>query len=210
MMRSGSFITFEGGEGAGKSSQATLLADRLRATGRHVVVTREPGGSPVAEAIRELILSNRCEEPVAEMLLFAAARTEHLAATIKPALARGSVVICDRYIDSTRVYQGVMGRVDPALITLLERETVAPWYPDLTLVLDLSPEVGLSRAANRGPLNRYDQNERDWHEALRTAFQTQANAEPSRCVLINADKEPSQVAADIWHAVTTRLGLGPA
>jgi dTMP kinase len=210
MMRSGSFITFEGGEGAGKSSQATLLAERLRATGRHVVVTREPGGSPVAEAIRTLILSNTCEEPVAEMLLFAAARAEHLAATIKPALARGSVVICDRYIDSTRVYQGVMGRVDPALISLLERETVAPWYPDLTLVLDLSPEVGLSRAANRGPLNRYDQNERDWHEALRVAFQTQANAEPSRCVLINAEQEPSRVSADIWHAVTTRLGLGPA
>lgn len=210
MMRSGSFITFEGGEGAGKSSQATLLAERLRAIGRQVVVTREPGGSPVAEAIRALILSNTCEEPVAEMLLFAAARAEHLAATIKPALARGSVVICDRYIDSTRVYQGVVGRVDPALIALLERETVAPWYPDLTLILDLSPDVGLSRAANRGPLNRYDQNERDWHEALRLGFQVQASAEPSRCVLINAEQEPSQVAADIWHAVKTRLGLGPA
>jgi dTMP kinase len=204
----GTLITFEGGEGAGKSTQARLLAERLRGLGHDVVVTREPGGSPVAEQIRALILETKPESPVAEALLFAAARAEHLAATIKPAMARGAVVICDRYIDSTRVYQGVLGRVDPALIAMIERATVAPYYPSLTLILDLPPEAGLSRAVDRGPLNRFDAQQLVWHQSLRAAFKAQASAEPDRCVLIDGNRDAQSVAKSIWDQVCRHLALG--
>src|SRR5246127_4452807 len=144
----GRFITLEGGEGAGKSTQAERLAARLRALAIGVVVTREPGGSAGADILRHVLLSGAAKPlgPVAETLLFAAARDDHIRATIAPALAEGRWVICDRFIDSTRVYQGTLGEVDAKLIRSLERMTVADTMPDLTFVLDLAPETGLARA----------------------------------------------------------------
>lgn len=208
----GWFITFEGGEGTGKSTQARRLAERLSAAApvaggkpREVVLTREPGGAPLAERIRDLVLANPAEAPASELLLFAAARSEHLAVTIRPALARGAIVICDRFIDSTRVYQGDLLGVDTRLIAALEQLTVAPTLPDLTLVLDLDPAAGLARAAARGALSRYDAALLDQHQVLRKGFCDVAAAEPRRCVLIDADGDEATVAARIWQAVSARL-----
>ena len=199
------FITFEGGEGAGKSTQARLLADRLRALGHEVVVTREPGGSPLAEKIRDLILAAKPEEPQTEFLLFAAARAEHLTVTIKPALERGAFVICDRFIHSTRVYQGALGFIDDNFIAAVEQATVAPYFPTVTLLLDLPAEVGVARAAARGALNRYDQHDITWHRGLRQAFLDEAaNGE---CRVIDANRAEPAVAADIWSIVATTFAL---
>ncbi len=147
----GRFITFEGGEGTGKSTHTKLLAERLRAAGIEVVLTREPGGSPGAEIIRHVILSGAAKPlgPEAETMLFASARDDHLRTTIRPALKRGAWVICDRFADSTRVYQGIVGSVDPRLIGELERITVGDTMPDLTFVLDVPADVGLARARHR-------------------------------------------------------------
>lgn len=203
-MARGKFITFEGGEGAGKSTQARLLAERLRAHGHEVVVTREPGGTPLAEKIRAIILDNRPQAPEAEFLLFSAARAEHLAAVIRPALAAGKFVVCDRFIDSTRVYQGEVFGVDRDLIAAVERHTVAPDMPDLTLILDLEPSVGLARAAERGALSRYDMARLETHEALRRGFLKIAAEEPRRCVVVDAARSADAVAEDVWRAVSAR------
>src|ERR1019366_2091236 len=147
----GRFITFEGGEGSGKSTHARLLADRLNALGIEVVLTREPGGSPGAEIIRHILLSGITKPLGAETeaILFAAARDDHVRTTILPALLAGKWVICDRFIDSTRVYQGALGHVDPRLIRSLERVTVGPAVPDLTFILDVPAKIGLARASAR-------------------------------------------------------------
>ena len=196
------FITFEGGEGSGKSTQARLLAERLRGLGHQVVVTREPGGSPVAEKIRDLILADKPVAPIAEFLMFAAARAEHIAVTIKPALDRGAFVICDRYIHSTRVYQGALGLVDDGLIEAVERATVAPFFPAVTLVLDVPAEVGMARASARGALNRYDQHDIKWHRDLRQAFLNEAaHGEPRRCTVIDGTGTEAVIAAAIWAVV---------
>ena len=146
----GRFITFEGGEGAGKSTQAALLAERLRAFAIPVVLTREPGGSAGAEIIRHILLNGGAKPfgPDAEAVLFAAARADHVTNTIRPALERGDWVICDRFIDSTRVYQGAVGHVDARIISALERLTVGDTVPDLTFLLDLPPRVGLNAQAH--------------------------------------------------------------
>ena len=138
----GFFITFEGGEGAGKSTQIRLLADTLRERGYEVLVTREPGGSPGAEAVRHVLLSGAAESfgPEMEALLFAAARADHVEQVIRPAVERGLTVLCDRFLDSTRVYQGVTGNLDPTFIAAVERVAINAMMPDLTIVLDLSPE----------------------------------------------------------------------
>ncbi|MBX9925964.1 MAG: dTMP kinase, partial [Hyphomicrobiaceae bacterium] len=183
-MRTRRFITLEGGEGSGKSTQARRLADRLRAAGHEVVLTREPGGAPLAEAIRGLVLANDPASNIAECLLFAAARAEHVAVTIAPALARGAFVVCDRFIDSTRVYQGVLGGIDRSLIATLEQATVAPHEPTLTLMLDLAPEDGLARAVARGTTNRFESNDIGWHRKLRDGFLAIARAEPDRCRIV--------------------------
>src|SRR3954469_12401648 len=148
---SGKFITFEGGEGAGKSTQVSLLAKRLEALDLSVVVSREPGGSAGAEAIRNVLLSGAAKPlgPHAEAILFAAARSDHLRQTIRPALEAGKWIVCDRFADSTRIYQGVLGNVDARLISGLERIAVAGTKPDLTFILDVAPELGLARAARR-------------------------------------------------------------
>src|SRR3954471_6686213 len=171
----GKFITFEGGEGAGKSTQVGALAKRLEALGLRVVVSREPGGSPGAEAIRHVLLSGAAKPlgPHAEAILFAAARADHLRETIRPALERGAWVISDRFADSTRVYQGALGNVDARLIARLERLAIGDTLPDLTIVLDLPPEVGLARAAmRRGQISpdRFEQETLEFHTKLREAY----------------------------------------
>jgi dTMP kinase len=204
----GFFITFEGGEGAGKSTQARRLAERLRASGRVVTLTREPGGSPGAEAIRDLLVRGDAERwsPISETLLMYAARRDHIERTITPALARGEVVVCDRFLDSTRAYQGAGGGAPHELIAALEGAVVGDMKPDLTLVFDLPVDVGLARAAARGEGEaRFESKGRDFHERLRAAYLAIAEAEPGRCVLIDADGDLDAVEARVWAAVEARL-----
>jgi dTMP kinase len=207
---SGKFITFEGGEGSGKSTQARMLADRLRAFGVGVKLTREPGGSPGAEIIRHVLLSGAAK-PLgadAEAMRFAAAREDHLDNTIRPALKRGQWVICDRFSDSTRVYQGVLGEVDPRMIKGLERITVGATRPDLTFILDLPAEKGLSRAAGRRGAQDADRFEGEaigFHEKLCEAYRAIAAEEPERCVLLDGDDSPQAIGDKIWRIVSDRL-----
>ena len=206
----GKFITFEGGEGSGKSTQVSMLAQRLKSMGIGIRQTREPGGSPGAEIIRHVILSGAAKPlgPEAEAMLFAAAREDHLTNTIRPALERGQWVICDRFADSTRVYQGVLGHVDARLIKSLERITVGDTRPDLTFILDLPAEQGLARAsARRGDTqaDRFEGETIAFHEKLRDAYRELAANEPQRCFLIDADESRHVVAEKIWSIVNARL-----
>jgi dTMP kinase len=211
----GRFITFEGGEGTGKSTHAAELAKRLRGLGIGVEVTREPGGSPGAEIIRHVLLSGAAKPlgPEAEAILFAAARDDHVRTTILPALSQGRWVICDRFIDSTRAYQVILGEVDPRLIKALERVTVGPLKPDLTFVLDVPVELGIERAAQRrgsGRADRFEAEARDFHARLRDAYRTLAAQEPDRCVPIDATAPRKDVAEQIWQIVNARLGPATA
>ncbi|BBF92777.1 dTMP kinase [Blastochloris tepida] len=212
--RRGRFITFEGGEGAGKSTQLARLADRLMESGYGILTTREPGGSPGAEAIRHVLLSGAAKPlgTAAEAILFGAARADHVASAIEPALASGKWVLCDRFIDSTRVYQGALGEVDPRLIRALERVSVGAIRPDLTLVLDVPAELGLARAQDRsgaqgrsGAADRFESEDMTFHRTLREAYRQLAEREPNRCILIDASRKADEVAAAIWQAVTSRL-----
>jgi dTMP kinase len=211
----GKFITFEGGEGAGKSTQAGLLAARLQAQGIDVVLTREPGGSAGAEIIRHVILSGAAKPlgPEVEAVLFAAARADHLDHVIRPALERGSWVVCDRFADSTRVYQGALGKVDPRIVRGLERVTVGDAIPDLTVILDLAAELGLQRTRSRnagGDGDRFEQEGPDFHKQLRAAYREIAAREPGRCILVDASAPEDKVADEVWNAVRRRLGSAPA
>lgn len=206
-MRRGKLITFEGGEGAGKSTQVALLAERLRAAGIEAVITREPGGTALAEAIRSLVLEAE-PEPVTELLLFAAARAEHVTKVIRPALEQGRWVVSDRFIDSTRVYQGVLGGVPQALISAIEAGSVAPTFPDLTVILDLPPVEGRKRTQARGALTRFDAADEAYHEKLRQAFRDIARSEPERCVIIDGARAPEEIADDVWSLVEARLLAG--
>jgi dTMP kinase len=206
----GRFITFEGGEGSGKSTQIKTLAERLAATKLRAIVTREPGGSPGAEIIRHLVLSGmgKLLGPEAETLLFAAARDDHVRTVIEPALQQGIWVLCDRFSDSTRVYQGSLGQVAPAVLNAMQRVTIGDLKPDLTVILDVPVEVGLQRAAARrgaGAADRFEAEDIRFHQELRDAYQRIAAAEPERCVLIDATAEPSIVAANIWSALRDRF-----
>lgn len=209
-MGGGLFITLEGGEGTGKSTQARRLAARLESEGDDVVLTREPGGAPAAEDIRRLLVTGTPERwsPLAEALLNYAARDAHLAATIRPALARGAVVVCDRFMDSTRAYQGHAAGCDVALIDRLEAVVVGATRPDLTLVFDLDPETGLARAGARGDdggEDRYEKKGLAFHRRLRQAFLAIAAGDPARCVVIDAAAPLDDVAAAVWKAVAPRL-----
>jgi dTMP kinase len=213
--RRGRFITFEGGEGAGKSTQVRLLAARLEAEGVTTLTTREPGGSPHAEALRDAILSGAAKQfgPAGEALLFSAARIDHLDKTIRPALEGGAWVLCDRFADSTRAYQGAGGKLDMALIDTLERVVVGATRPDLTLILDLSVEKGLARAKARRAADAPDRFEREapeFHEALRNAFLEIARADPQRCAIIDADRSAEAVERGVWVCVRERLRPGDA
>ncbi len=212
-MSTGCFITLEGGEGAGKSTLARALAERLQARGLTVDLTREPGGSPKAEAIRETILSGQVKPhgPFVEALMFAAARIDHIDRRIRPALARGDWVICDRFIDSTRVYQGAFGRIEPGLLDELEQVTIDGLAPDLTLILDLDPAAGLMRAARRRrpgeASDRFESEALDFHTRLRQAYLAIAANEPERCIVLDAALSPDALAQAAWDALSERLPI---
>jgi dTMP kinase len=206
----GRFITFEGGEGSGKSTQAGILANRLARAGRKVLATREPGGSPAAEEIREALLSGRVWQfgPFAEALLFSVARADHIENAIGQALHEGKWVVCDRFLDSTRAYQGATAGVPKGLISALERLTVGNLLPDITFILDIPPEEGLARAAERrsGSMpDRFESQELLLHERVRRAFLDIAEEEPERCIVIDASQPEAMVAEDVWEAVLQRL-----
>lgn len=211
-MAQGLFITFEGGEGVGKSTQIARLAEVLRAAGHRVVETREPGGSPGAEAVRHVLLSGAAEPfgPRMEALLFGAARADHLDQLIRPALARGEVVLCDRFMDSSRVYQGVTGWLDPRFMRVVENAAVAGTRPDLTLILDLDPAEGLRRAAERrgegAAADRFEKETLDIHRRRREAFLAIARAEPDRCRVVDAARGVDEVAEAVSDIVMVVLG----
>ena len=198
------FITFEGGEGTGKSTQVKLLAERLRAEGRDIVTTREPGGTPEAEALRALLVSGDPSSwsAEAEALLNYAARDSHLAKVIRPALAAGKTVICDRFMDSTRAYQGYAGGCSMSLIDELQRSIVGTTKPNLTLVFDLDPTLGLARAKLRADADedRYERKGLAFHKRLRDGFLAIAKSEPFRCKLIDASQDIENVARQVWLA----------
>jgi len=206
----GKFITFEGGEGTGKSTQAAMLALRLEALGLSVQLTREPGGSPGAEIIRHVLLSGAAKPlgPDVEAMLFAAAREDHVQCTILPALEAGKWVISDRFADSTRVYQGILGQVDQRLIKGLERVSIGDLFPDLTLILDVPVELGLERVKMRlgeTKPDRFEAENAEFHQKLREAYLAIAAEEPDRCVVIDAGASKEAVARKIWNAVGTKL-----
>jgi dTMP kinase len=201
------FITLEGGEGAGKSTQARHLAEWLRGQGVPVLLTREPGGSPRAEALRELLMAGRVAPfgPEAEALVFAVARAEHLAETIRPALLAGTWVISDRFLDSTWAYQGSAG-VAPDVLRRLDAIAVGADRPDLTLILDLPPQTGAERLrARAGGGDRFENDAPELQEARRQAFLRIAEREPDRCVMVDASAPETQVAEAIRRVVEERL-----
>ena len=206
----GKFISFEGGEGSGKSTQIKMLAERLAAAKLRAIVTREPGGSPGAEVIRHVVLSGmgKLLGPDAETLLFAAARDDHVRTVIQPALSQGTWVLCDRFSDSTRAYQGRLGNVSPGVLNAMQRVTIGDLKPDLTIILDVPVEIGLQRAAARrgeGAADRFESEDVKFHQDLREAYRQIAAEDPSRCVLIDATAAPDAVAAQVWTALRDHL-----
>jgi dTMP kinase len=211
----GRFVTFEGGEGSGKSTHIKRLAERLEAAKLHVVVTREPGGSVGAEIIRHLVLSGmgKLLGPDAETLLFAAARDDHVRNVILPALSQGTWVLCDRFFDSTRAYQGKVSHVSPDILNAMQRVTIGDLKPDLTIILDVPVEVGLKRAAVRrdgGAPDRFESEDLKFHQELRDAYREIAASEPDRCVLIDATADANTVAGNVWTALRDRFLAAPA
>jgi dTMP kinase len=208
----GRFITFEGGEGSGKSTQGRLLAEQLAQAGIACRLTREPGGSAGAEAVRRLLLEERQPfHPLAESLLFAAARADHVKTLIEPALAAGEWVICDRFSDSTRAYQGAGRTVDTAVIDQLETLAIGACRPDLTVILDLDPRIGLARADLRrgasGTADRFEGETLAFHDRIRAAFRAIAEAEPARCLLIDATEDKAVVAERIAARVSQAFDI---
>lgn len=213
-LRKGVFISFEGGDGAGKSTQIAKLADAIRAAGKEVVVTREPGGSEGAEAIRKLLVEGAAERwsPISEALLMYAARADHLQRTILPALDRGAVVVTDRFADSTMAYQGLAGDLGVQTVGRLHELVVGDWDPDLTIILDVSPEEGLARAGAReddrgggGKEARFEEKGADYQRRVREAFLKIANDNPARCVIVDASASQDAVAGEVLDAARTRL-----
>ncbi|MEX3009027.1 dTMP kinase [Hoeflea sp. TYP-13] len=204
----GRFITFEGGEGAGKSTQIQYLAEALRTRGYDVVMTREPGGSPGAEAVRHVLLSGAAEEFGVRMeaILFAAARSDHVEELIRPAIDAGKIVLCDRFMDSSRVYQGVTGNLEPEFVSALERVAINGMVPDLTIILDLPAEVGLARArarsgGGRADPDRYEKEALAVHEKRREAFLDLAAKEPGRCKVVDGNQPADAIAQSIEKLV---------
>ncbi|MEM8986413.1 MAG: dTMP kinase [Pseudomonadota bacterium] len=208
-MSKGVFISFEGGEGAGKSTQITLLGEKLKSAGHDVVVTREPGGSKGAEDIRALLVSGEGDRwsALTEALLVYAARNDHLEKTVRPALAKGAVVLSDRFADSSMAYQGVAGALGREVVEGLDAMVVAEDTPDLTLVFDLPPNEGLARAGARGGDARFEGKGLDFHGKVRAAFRAIADAAPERCTVIDAAQSVEEVHKSVCAAVGERLNL---
>lgn len=205
------FITLEGGEGAGKSTQLCLLAETLERARIPYITTREPGGSKGAEAIRELLVTGEVDRwnPRTETLLFMTARYDHVAQTIKPALDAGKWVLCDRFYDSTRIYQGIGKGVDSAWLEFCYRFLFGDFKPDITLILDLPPEVGLLRAnTRRGNETRFESMPLDYHYRIREGFQALCAAEPERCVRIDAENERDITHRKIVEAIEEKARVG--
>ncbi|MEM7045950.1 MAG: dTMP kinase [Pseudomonadota bacterium] len=207
MTERGRLITFEGGEGAGKSTQIRHLSTSLEAMGIDVVMTREPGGTEGAEAIRALVTEGASDRwsPLTETLLFLAARQDHVERLIEPALAEGRWVLCDRFIDSTRVYQGLAGTLGLDLVDRLHKVIFERITPDLTLLLDLPIEEGLDRRRAAGDVNRFDKMTTGFHEQVRQGFLTLASREPGRFTVIDAASLPEIVAGEIAKTVAQRF-----
>ncbi|MCO6186071.1 dTMP kinase [Rhizobium sp. L1K21] len=211
----GLFVTFEGGEGVGKSTQIRLLAERLRNLGYEVIVTREPGGSMGAEAVRHVLLSGAAEEFGVRMeaILFAAARNDHVEEVIKPALKNGAIVLCDRFMDSSRVYQGITGNLEPSFVKTLERVAIDGAVPDCTLILDMPAEKGLARARKRAggekgaEPDRFEKEELSTHEKRREAFLDIAASDPLRCRVVDASLPSDEVAEAVFVAVENLLPI---
>ncbi len=219
-MTRGKFITFEGGEGGGKTTQSAILARHLRRVGITVLQTREPGGTPRAEAIREVLLSGKAKKfgHLGEAVLFYAARESHLELAIRPALEHGTWVICDRFSDSTRAYQGAAGGLPLYVIETIDRAVVGSTLPDLTIIFDLPPELGLKRAAERKAQNasgetaektpdRFETMNLAFHRSLREEFLAIAKQEAKRCVVIDASESERRVEDKIWAIARERFGL---
>ncbi|MEM8833214.1 MAG: dTMP kinase [Pseudomonadota bacterium] len=208
MSNKGFFITFEGGEGAGKSTQIKLLADHLQSQGHDIVTTREPGGTPAAEEIRDLLSheewgGNWSQD--AELLLFFVARSMHIKDVIAPALEAGKIILCDRYIDSTRVYQGALHKIDMSFIKDLEKRVVGNYIPNITFLLDIPVETVLERVSRRGARDHYDQQDESNHQILRDGFLDLAKEEYDRFEIIDATKEIETIAQNIAQITVERL-----
>lgn len=213
------FITLEGGEGSGKTTQVKRLAARIEAYGHNAIATREPGGAPFAEAIREALLKPAARAPdhLAQALAFNAARADHLEQTIRPALERGDFVICDRFTDSTRVYQCFAGDLPPETAEILDAIVVGQTQPTLTLLLDLPPSVGLARARARlqqttetgaaSQSDMYESRSLAFHERVRDGFLAIAKAHPDRCCVIDGTLSVDEIGERVWNEVATRFGL---
>ena len=208
-MARGVFITIEGGEGAGKSTQLARLAEAVRQAGREVLATREPGGTEDAEAIRALLVDGAPGrwDPVAETLLHYAARAQHVARLVRPALDRGAAVVCDRFADSTMAYQGFGQGVPRGTIRAVHAAALGRFAPDLTLILDVPVETGLARASGRQATNRYERFDAGFHARVREGFLTIAREEPGRCVVVDASRPPDAVWQAVAGAISGRLRL---
>lgn len=209
------FITFEGIEGCGKSTQIRLLRQRLTDRGLRVALTREPGGSDLGMRLRSMLLHQNSANltPLSELFLYLADRAQHVAEVVKPALARGEVVLCDRFADSTVAYQGHGRGLDPQLLDSLNQVATAGCVPDLTLILDLPVEIGLRRARARNDLDgqsisegRFEAESLDFHRRIREGYLLLAALHPKRCVVVQADRAPEKVGDHIWSLVAGRLG----
>lgn len=206
----GRFISLEGGEGAGKSTLAISLREHLQARGLEVIVTREPGGTPGAEILRDILVNGATDRwsPMTEALLMYASRVDHVEKLIKPALTRGAWVLCDRFADSTTAYQGAAGGVDLAQIALLHQACLGDFKPDLTLVVDLDPKIGMNRTVKRGEnASRFERFDAKFHQRLREAYLAIAAAEPGRCALLDGSNTPKQVFDAAVEMIDTRLGV---
>jgi dTMP kinase len=211
----GCFITFEGIEGCGKTTQINLLAERLQALGHDVIVTREPGGCPIADQIRSVLLNgaNSAMAPLAELLLYAAARAQHVAEIVSPALATGKIVLCDRFTDATLAYQGFARDLDKKLIQSLNQLASGNIRPDMTILFDCPVEVGLSRAVS--PLDnhgiredRFEKESLAFHQRVRNGYINIAEQEPDRITKVSADRDVAAVAKDVLNAVLSRIAKG--
>lgn len=205
----GRFITLEGGEGAGKSTQIQVIKDYLMTRGNDVVVTREPGGTSEGQEIRNLLVSGDKDKwsPLSETLLILADRAAHLERIIRPALAEGKYVVCDRFFDSTKAYQGVAGGLGLDVINNLQQPVLGTTLPDVTLLLDIDPEKGLRRAQERGGELRFESKTLAYHRTLRNAFLDFAAQEPDRIFVIDADRDVEAVSADILAVLDERLNV---